>query len=59
MKKKFIFALGILLSITFTGCDDEKEVDGEWDPIQITVNEKICLRVIHFIYYYYLCTRNV
>lgn len=42
MKKKFIFALGILLSITFTGCDDEKEVVGEWDPIQITVNENIC-----------------
>lgn len=39
LKNKLLIALYLLCSIAFVGCE---EVDGKWDPIQITVNGERC-----------------
>ena len=41
LKNKLILALSLLCSVTFSGCDSE-ELDGKWDPIQVTINGNKC-----------------
>lgn len=40
LKNKLLIAFCLLSSIAFTGC--KESLDGDWDPIQITVNGKRC-----------------
>ena len=43
LKNKLFLALSLLCFVTFSGCDsDEEEVEGKWDPIQITINGNKC-----------------
>lgn len=43
IKKTFFIASLLLGSVALAGCSDEKELrDGEWPPIQFTVNEVQC-----------------
>lgn len=43
LKNKLFLTLCLLCSVTFSGCDSEKEeLDGKWPPIQITINGKKC-----------------
>ncbi len=37
LKNKFLLGLCLLTSVVFTGCE-QNENDGDWDPIQITIN---------------------
>ena len=41
IKNKLILALSLMCSVTFSGCDSE-ELDGKWDPIQVTINGNKC-----------------
>lgn len=47
LKNKLFLTLCLLCSVTFSGCDSEKEeLDGKWPPIQITINGKK-MQVVH------------